>query len=163
MRYLMELILSTAKGCRSTSLFQNNSIIFSRCSGYWKITHCWFCKQFTVQALSSDISSSEWNKWHHKRHAQGKRTSPSTFDVLFNIYSSSVSAATETGNAPEKAIWRSKINAYESLGFYPCSKGDLPEVWKLLLNWLSMKVPVLSLSGQTGFKAQLLSLNTLDS
>lgn len=56
-----------------------------------------------------------------------------------------------------------KINAYESLGFYPCRKGELPEVWKLLLNSLSMKVPVLSLTGQTGFKVQVLSLNTPDS
>jgi len=31
----MEVILSTAKGSSSTGLFQNKSIISSRCSGYW--------------------------------------------------------------------------------------------------------------------------------
>lgn len=87
MGYLLELTLPTAEGCSSTDLFQNSSIISSRCSGYWQITLCWFCKQFTIQAPSSDISSSEWNEWHHNRYVQGRRTYSSTSEMLFCVCS----------------------------------------------------------------------------
>lgn len=167
----MELILSTAKGCSSTGLFQNNSIISSRCSGYWQITHCWFCKQFTVQALPSDISSSEWNEWHHNRYVQGRKTYPLTFEVLFCISSFAVVPYFPSANKStsllneELAVLSRKLSknldkCIQKLRPLPLQKkDDLPEIWKLPLHWLSMTIPDLSLSNR--FQSTcFLSLNT---
>lgn len=171
-----KLIPSIPEGYSSTGLFPTNSIISSRCSGCWQITRCWFCKQFIVHSLSSDISSCERNKWHQNGYGQGRRTSSDLWGAVLCLFFCSwyISLVQTTKlclcwmrnlRCPWESYIGTTINAYKSLGL--CSwrwKGWSPSCLGVTQVIFSDNSRPLSISSSNRFQGTgFLSLNTVGS